>query len=87
MLPVVVATTPDLGTINHTLLTIEAVREAGLWLRFVVMSRFPGLPSPMERSNWNTIAELGQVSMESLPELDLWQPDSLRLASARGLAA
>jgi dethiobiotin synthetase len=37
-LPVVVVARPDLGTINHTLLTVDAVRRARLPLRGVVIS-------------------------------------------------
>ena len=37
-LAVVVVTRPNLGTINHTLLTIDAVRHAGLKLAGLVVS-------------------------------------------------
>src|SRR5437763_2093961 len=41
-LPVVVAARPALGTINHTLLTLEAARTAGLDVRAVVMTPWAG---------------------------------------------
>jgi dethiobiotin synthetase len=75
-LPVVVVATPGLGTINHTLLTIEAVREAGLAVSAVVLTPWPADPSPMERSNRETIERLGSVGVETLPLLDLSDPDS-----------
>jgi dethiobiotin synthetase len=75
-LPVVVVAAPGLGTINHTLLTIESVRAAGLEVASVVLNRWPGSPSAMERSNLETIERLGRVVVETLPELDLWRPDS-----------
>ncbi len=50
-LPVVIAARPGLGTINHTLLTLEAARAAELDVRGVVLTPWPGEPSAMERSN------------------------------------
>ena len=40
-LPVAIAASPGLGTINHTLLTIEAVRAAGLEVGAVVLTPWP----------------------------------------------
>jgi len=39
-MPVVIVTRPNLGTINHTLLTIDAVRNAGLDIAGVVISGY-----------------------------------------------
>jgi dethiobiotin synthetase len=75
-LPVLIVAAPGLGTINHTLLTIESVRAAGLELAAVVLNRWPAAPSAMERSNLETIERLGSVPVETLPELDLSAPDS-----------
>ncbi|MGA8217578.1 MAG: dethiobiotin synthase [Solirubrobacterales bacterium] len=75
-LPVVVAASPGLGTINHTLLTIQAVRAAGLDVAAVVLTPWPSDPSVMERSNLETIARLGSVQIETLPPLDLRKPAS-----------
>ena len=47
-LPVVVVASPGLGTINHTLLTIQAVRAAGLEVAGVVLTPWPAEPSTME---------------------------------------
>jgi len=74
-LPVVVAASPGLGTINHTLLTIESVRAAGLDLAGVVLTPWPAGPSSMEESNRETIRELGSVSVRTLPRLDLRAPE------------
>src|SRR5262249_10647219 len=43
-LPLVVAARPGLGTINHTLLTLEAARAAGLTVRAVVITPWPAAP-------------------------------------------
>jgi dethiobiotin synthetase len=75
-MPVVIAASPGLGTINHTLLTIEAVRDAGLDPAAVVLTPWPRDPSRMERSNRETIESLGVVPVETLPRLALSKPDS-----------
>jgi dethiobiotin synthetase len=43
-LPVVVVARPGLGTINHTLLTLEAARAAGVQVARVVLNPFPAEP-------------------------------------------
>lgn len=78
-LPLVVAASPSLGTINHTLLTIEAARAVSLDVAAVVLTAWPDEPSTIERSNRETIADLGGVEVETLPRLDLhkaidWTP-------------
>ena len=40
-LPAVVVARPSLGTINHSLLTVEALRAAGVTVRGVVVNRYP----------------------------------------------
>jgi len=66
-LPLLVAARPGLGTINHTLLTIEAARAGGLSVAAVVMTPWPDEPSPMERSNRGIIERLGDVRVLGLP--------------------
>jgi dethiobiotin synthetase len=75
-LPLVVAAAPGLGTINHTLLTLEAARGVGLEVRTVVLTPWPQRPGEIELSNRETIAALGRVGVEVLPRLDLARPDS-----------
>jgi dethiobiotin synthetase len=75
-LPLVIAASPGLGTINHTLLTIEAARGAGLEVAAVVLTPWPEHPTPIEESNRETIASLGRVRVETLPELELGDPGS-----------
>ncbi|MEK6327626.1 MAG: dethiobiotin synthase [Actinomycetota bacterium] len=75
-LPVVIAAKPGLGTINHTLLTIEAARAAGLEPALVVLTPWPDDPPLVERSNREAIERLGSVQVESLPELELGAPES-----------
>jgi dethiobiotin synthetase len=66
-LPLVIAARAGLGTINHTLLTIEAARAAGLVVKAVVITPWPDQPTSMELSNRSTIAQLGDVAVAGLP--------------------
>jgi dethiobiotin synthetase len=75
-LPLVVAASPGLGTINHTLLTIEAARAAGLEVDAVVLTPWPAKPTEVERSNRETIAALSGVPVQVLPRFDLTDPGS-----------
>jgi dethiobiotin synthetase len=68
-LPLLIAARPGLGTINHTLLTLEAARGAGLEVRAVVLTPWPPEPEPIERSNRDTIARLGAVEVATLRAL------------------
>jgi dethiobiotin synthetase len=67
--PLVVAARPGLGTINQSLLTIEAARQAGLTLASIVLTPWPGEPGEMQRSNRNAIASLGEVEVATLGPL------------------
>src|SRR5918996_767113 len=69
-LPVVVAARTGLGTINHTLLTVEAARAAGLGVAGVVMTPWPAEPAPIELSNRATIERLAAVPVSGLPPTD-----------------
>lgn len=66
-LPLLVAARPGLGTISHTLLTLEAARAAGLDVRAVVLTPWPEQPGQIELSNRETIARLGGVEVAKLP--------------------
>jgi dethiobiotin synthetase len=79
-LPVIVAARPGLGTINHSLLTLEALRSSGLEVAGVVLTPWPPEPSVIERSNRETIARLGGVEVATLPRLA--RPRRLLLAAA-----
>jgi dethiobiotin synthetase len=81
-LPVLIAARPGLGTINHTLLSLRAAREAGLGVRAVVLTPWPGQPDEMQRSNRETIAELGEVDVATLGEIASPQPALLAAAGA-----
>ena len=80
-LPVLIAARPGLGTINHTLLTLEAAREAGLHVGAVVLTPWAAEPSVLERSNHATIAALGGAPVHTLATVS---PTVASLASAGG---
>jgi dethiobiotin synthetase len=78
-LPVVIAARAGLGTINHTLLTVEAAGAAGLRVAGVVMTPWPAEPEAIEVSNRATVERLGGVRVSGLPPTD---PGSLADAGA-----
>lgn len=79
-LPLVIAARAGLGTINHTVLTVESARAAGLAVGGIVLSPWPAEPAGLERSNRETIERLAGVSVSGLPPTD---PRSLAEAGAR----
>ncbi|HTE59466.1 MAG TPA: dethiobiotin synthase [Solirubrobacteraceae bacterium] len=81
-LPLVIAARPGLGTINHTLLTVEAARARGLVVAAVVITPWPDEPSAMARSNRETIARLGGVDVATLSHLPDGMPASLAAGGA-----
>jgi dethiobiotin synthetase len=81
-LPLVIAARPGLGTISHTLLTLEAARSAGLTVAGVVLTPWPAQPSIMQRSNRETIARRGEVEVATLPLVARADPELLATAGA-----
>ncbi len=84
-LPLLVAARPGLGTINHTLLTLEAARGFGLRVAAVVLTPWPARPGAIERSNLETIQRLGKVEVGTLATVAAATPELLA-AAADGLA-
>jgi dethiobiotin synthetase len=70
-LPIVIAARPGLGTINHTLMTIECARARGLYVTAVVITPWSRFPEPIERSNRSTIERLGDVETFGLPRVEI----------------
>lgn len=50
-LPLIIVTRPDLGTINHTLLTVQSARAGGLPVKGIVICNFPREPGLAELTN------------------------------------
>jgi dethiobiotin synthetase len=77
-LPLLIAARPGLGTINHTLLTLQVARAAGLRVRAVVLTPWPREPSAMERSNRDTVAQSGEVEVVGLAPVSADRNDLAR---------
>ncbi|MCK4999711.1 MAG: dethiobiotin synthase [Anaerohalosphaera sp.] len=70
-LGVVIVTRPDLGTINHTLLTIDAVRGAGLELAGVVISGYDAMNASLaEETLPQVLVEWGDVEVLAIVPQD-----------------
>ncbi len=82
-LPLVIAARPGLGTLNHTRLTVDAARSAGLEVRGVVLTPWPATPGMLERSNRETIARACGLAVHGLPALRGPEPALLAAAGAR----
>jgi dethiobiotin synthetase len=78
-LPLVIVARPGLGTISHSLLTIEAARAVALRIQAVVLTPWPDDPDQMLWSNMETIERFGEVPVIGLPHTD---PDTLAEAGA-----
>ena len=75
-LPCLLVASSTLGTINHTLLTIEAMRWRDLKLVGVVLN------GPRNRENCQAIRKFGQVPIISeIEPIDPLSPESIRRAS------
>jgi dethiobiotin synthetase len=74
--PLVVVASPGLGTINRTLLTLEAAPTAGLEVAAVVLNPWPEEPTEIELSNRETIADLADAPVHTLPRIDLADAES-----------
>jgi len=62
--PVVIVTRPGLGTINHTLLTIEAARNKGLRILGVILNHSAKIKNDVSvRSNPDVIERIGSVPL------------------------
>ena len=71
-LPVIVAARTTLGTINHTLMTLQTLRAQGLDVEKVVMV---GEPNP---DNKDAIEFYGDVVVEELPWMEPLTPEGVR---------
>jgi dethiobiotin synthetase len=73
-LPVIIAARPGLGTLNHTLLTLEVLRHRDIPVQAVVMvAEREGPADAIERDNFTTIEKMGCVPVHGpipyLPKL------------------
>jgi dethiobiotin synthetase len=62
-LPTIIVAHTGLGTINHTLLTIEALRSRQIPVAGVIFTDSTGVEEVLVRDNMKTIAETGQIKI------------------------
>jgi dethiobiotin synthetase len=80
--PAVVVARSGLGTINHTLLTLEALRARGVHILGVVMN------GPPNRSNRDAVEHYGQVQViAELPRVEAVSADWVEAMSRRFVGA
>jgi len=78
-LPAVVVARPNLGTINHTLLTVDALRDAKVKVAGVVVNRYPAeMPGVAEETNPRAIEKWGKVPVLCIVP-DVKEPIGLRI--------
>jgi dethiobiotin synthase len=77
-LPAVVATRSGLGTINHTLLTIEALRARAVPIAGAIMVGPPNVDNRIAIESWGHVPVLGEI-----PALDPLTPERLQDAADR----
>ncbi len=83
-LPVLVVTTPRLGTLNHTLLTVSACRKRGLQVAGLIINHCPAKPAAAEKSNLAELERLTKIPVIGLiPEISV----SVEKLEFGGLAA
>jgi len=89
-LPLLIVARPSLGTVNHTLLTLEAARRRDIEVLGVVFSRSTSVEGPDEASNPSAITHHGQVpcfgTLPLLTEATLADRDRLARAAEQHLS-
>jgi dethiobiotin synthetase len=75
--PALVVAGSGLGTLNHTALTVEALRRRGVPVAGVVLNRYAG-ESVAERTNPDELERMCDCPVDTLPERSLECPDDVR---------
>lgn len=90
--PIIVVASRTLGTLNHTLLTLEAIQARHLEIAGIVLNQhLPPTGSIAERTNPAELAQLTEIPILTLVEFDasgmLRHPDSQATIDWRGVAS
>lgn len=80
---VLVVARPGLGTLNHTILTVEYARARGLRVLGVAVNRWPETPGLVERTNLARLPEVTGVPAWPVAECGA-EPERVYQAVARG---
>lgn len=87
-LPLLIVARPDLGTVNHTLLTTFTARQLGLDVRGVVINSYPEEPSLAESTAPHLIDSLaGAPLLGRFPRIHAHDEQQVVVALAAWLAA
>jgi len=70
-LPAIIVARPNLGTINHTVMTVEYARSKGVTVHGIIISGYPAAPSLAERTAVAEIERLTDIAVLGvLPLID-----------------
>ncbi|WP_335998870.1 dethiobiotin synthase [Halorientalis halophila] len=78
--PALVVARSGLGTLNHTALTVEALRRRDVPVAGIVLNEYAG-ETTAERSNPDVLARMTDLPVETVPPLSLDEPS----AAVRGI--
>ncbi|WP_435197343.1 dethiobiotin synthase [Natronomonas sp. EA1] len=84
-LPAVVVARSGLGTLNHSALTVEALRRRDIPVRGVVLNEYEAA-TVAERTNPAVLARMVDLPVETLPPLDLTDPTAVVTETADNLS-
>lgn len=85
-LPAVVVARSGLGTLNHTGLTVDALRDRGVDVPFVMLNEYEGA-SVAERTNPAELARMLDVPIVTLEPFDADDPSAIVPAVRAGLSS
>ena len=86
-LPVVVVARPGLGTINHTVMTVKTVEQAGLPVVGIIINQYPEHPNLAARTNPEIIeAVSGRPILAKVPVIADLESDAGKAALISSLA-
>jgi dethiobiotin synthetase len=60
-IPAILVTVPELGTVNHTLLSIEAMKKRNLKIAGIIINKMPLNPGVVEKDNIKTIQQMSGI--------------------------
>ena len=75
-LPTIVVARAGLGTLNHTALTVDALRDRGLTVPFVILNEYEGA-TVAERTNPAELRRMLDVPIATIPPFDADDPSSI----------
>ena len=79
-LPAIVVTRPNLGTLNHTLLTVKACQDKDIEVLGLVINRYPAKPNEAERTNTEELEKLTGIPIIGIvPEIDGLSVEELKI--------